>query len=296
MLAESELGRDYRHVVHLWEPHARTIVAGGELTLQAIRLGNSRHRLRGGLAAFPTMPQVNAVLPPVAAREARVFADLLADADKGVRFVKACRNLHATRRAANAIKEIVQAVYPEAAAENIASRLPMRDWLVRGRIRFDATVTLFMRHVFRTLMLTAAAVVLTLFVDGSPTSGYEAFLAVENMSSPCQWWSRQLPIAFLDYGAGNLTSKIFQLLFKIYCETGPDTVLMRWRLRHTRFVCSDQGTESGIADAADILNDFYIWLGSPCRVEPTRFLFPLCVYSAGWHHRFDHILIEVRRG
>ena len=146
------------------------------------------------------------------------------------------------------------------------------------------------------LMLSLTSVCFELFVDGSPSSGYEAFVAVEMLVSSmfhCFAWTRLFPISFLHYGSGNLTSKVFNLLWKIFLECGPDVQLIRWRLKCTRTIISDQGTESGMADVRDCLNDFFKFIGSTLQSVPQVWLFPLCIYSVGWHHRFDHVLQDV---
>ena len=144
-------------------------------------------------------------------------------------------------------------------------------------------------------MLTGTDVYFNIFADGSPSSGFEQFVCVENATTPEYWCSRLLLVSVLHYGAGNLTSKVFAILWKMYVETGPNVDLLRWRLWNTRIACSDQGTEGYIANALDCLNDFLMWIGSPLRAQPTEYLFPLCICSPGWHHRWDHVLEEAKK-
>ena len=82
-------------------------------------------------------------------------------------------------------------------------------------------------------------------------------------------------------------------LWKLYLEVGPDIELFRWRLLTTRFISSDMGTESGLADVRDVLPEFFQWLGSDVTAPRQEFLWPLTVFSLGWHHCMDHVAEQV---
>jgi hypothetical protein len=99
-------------------------------------------------------------------------------------------------------------------------------------------------------------------------------------------------VTYLGYGYMALRQKIFGFLWKIFLETGPDEELLRLRLAHVKGVTTDFGTEAGIADSNDCLQEFLIAIGSPLKVGPTKYLLPNAVFNAGWHHLLDHVAEE----
>ena len=157
------------------------------------------------------------------------------------------------------------------------------------RIRFDCTMALTMRSILHWIRYYDPTCVFYLFVDGSPSSGFEALMAYEN-SDGYYHWNRHLIVTYLGFGFMGLTAKIFSLLWKLFLETGPDLSLLRWKLSRIRGFCTDQGTEAGIADCRDMLPEFLQYIGSSLASICIReeFLFPLCFWCIGWHHMFDN--------
>ena len=132
------------------------------------------------------------------------------------------------------------------------------------------------------------------FADGSPASGFEAYIVVEQYEGQLERWNRLCPMVFLGFGWTGLTAKVYALLWKIFLEIGPDVPALRWKLRHTRGFITDQGTEADLADCSDVLPDFLRWIGFNGEIPPPEdFLFPLALWSCGWHHKFDNIALEV---
>ena len=108
-------------------------------------------------------------------------------------------------------------------------------------------MALVMRTVFSDLMDAENLIDLYMFCDGSPSSGYEVFMAVEWRIGLVQW-RRQLLITFLGYGSMGLTDKLFSLLWDIFVECGPNEELLRWRLACIKGFCTDRGVEKGLCD------------------------------------------------
>ena len=162
------------------------------------------------------------------------------------------------------------------------------------RVNFDAVMMLLMRHIMEGLSVRSADVsFFYIFIDGSPTSGYEALIVAELFVVGSMWWNRLLPISYLGFGYLTLPGKLFGFLWKLFLESGPDIALLRWRLRAIRGFSSDFGVEAGVADSKDVLPSFLQYIGCvlPCSQE--RFLFPLAVWSRGWHHLWDQVAQEI---
>ena len=133
--------------------------------------------------------------------------------------------------------------------------------LYRARIMLDLSMMCMFRDtltLYMTWGLNAAWAYL--FCDGSPASGFESFACVETLfftkPSPLVV-HHKLPMTYLGYGHMRLQDKIFSLLWAYWLECGGDVSRMRWRLSIVRAICTDQGVESGLADAPDMLPFFY---------------------------------------
>lgn len=182
----------------------------------------------------------------------------------------------------------------ELSKDAVHASIPARDWLINSRVRFDCAMVLVHRHQVRELLESGSPVMTNLFCDGSPSSGFEQFVCVENTTWRSGSYCRLLPVHFLNYGFAGLTGKVYAILWMIFLSVGPSVERMRWRLSTISGITSDGGTEARIADVADCLGAFYQFIGAPLRCEKLEFLFPTCVFSPGWHHRMDNILREDR--
>jgi hypothetical protein len=214
---------------------------------------------------------------------------------KAIRFSVATQGLRLTRRAPGIILTIVNALLPEKqlTAEHLRDRMVSQDLLLRSRLRLDCTVMAFMRHYWSWIALHDRSSGSYLFVDGSPASGFEAMVAYEHFSGDHCFWNRLSPINYLGYGFMGMRQKTYSLLWKLFLETGPNEERLRFRLSHIRGMCTDMGTESGIPDCRDCLQEFLTAIGCPLIVTPVEWLLPNCVFSSGWHHLLDHVSEEV---
>ena len=101
------------------------------------------------------------------------------------------------------------------AMTNVRRAPPTRIYL-----QLDMCAMLCVRQMLHQYMTDGYEVTFALYADGSPSSGFEAFIAVENMTTPFMSWTRMLPITILHYGAGPLMVNVFCLLWKPWLETG----------------------------------------------------------------------------
>ena len=95
-------------------------------------------------------------------------------------------------------------------------------------------------------------------------------------------------VNYLGYGYMGLEPKLFAFLYKLWLESG-SIALMRWRLSTVKAIITDFGTESELADTADVLPEFIARLGYEWKVQRVRYMFPFAIWSCGWHHMWDHI-------
>ena len=130
---------------------------------------------------------------------------------------------------------------------------------------------------------------LYMFADGSPASGFEAFICIEQMFSDGGFDSRILPVVYLGYGFQSLADKLFAFLWTVYLEIGPFPTLIRKRLHRIRGWTTDWGTESGICNTADVLPSFLRVIGYQHPVPPQLYMFPRALRMPGWHHLWDGI-------
>jgi hypothetical protein len=128
-----------------------------------------------------------------------------------------------------------------------------------------------------------------MFADGSPASGFEAFICIEQMFSNGCFDSRILPVVYLGYGFQSLADKLFAFLWTVFLEIGPFPELIRKRLLRIRGWTTDWGTESGICNTADVLPQFLHAIGYQHPVPQQLYMFPRAVWVPGWHHLWDGV-------
>ena len=126
---------------------------------------------------------------------------------------------------------------------------------------------LTMASIFAWLQINDKTAWTSLWIDGSPSSGYEALICVEELVSKTRKWSRTLAITYLGYGYMSLSCKLFSFLWKLWCES-LSVPLLRYHLRLYRFVISDFGREAQVADARDCVPEFLedrCWPPGSCK-------------------------------
>ena len=148
---------------------------------------------------------------------------------------------------------------------------------------------LMVRHLKELAMRTVPDQHCYMMADGSPASGFEAFVIVEH----CESVYRKMPILYLGYGYMTTADKITSYLFALWLESGLDVSLMRWRLASVRGWCTDWGVESALVVVHDILPSFLQWLGVDEKVEQMRWLFPNAFWNPGWHHLMDSVALDL---
>ena len=211
-----------------------------------------------------------------------------------VPFVIASQHQRSLKNVREAVKDALGTVLGDDEVSNImgSKDFPSGKLLRHAGIRFDLVLALTMRSVFQWIFRYEGFPIFATFCDGSPSSGYEAFVAVEHCVGTVRWWNRLLPLNFLARGFQSLTAKVFSILWKILLVTGPHESAFRQRLRAIRCFCTDGGTEASIADTRDVLGEFLDFVGCDLVVEKQEYLFPLAIFMSGWHHRWDNILKE----
>ena len=138
-------------------------------------------------------------------------------------------------------------------------RVPDRRQLLACRIRIDALSCLLQRrelHDFR-----ASSIVRGLKADASPKLHAEVMaMHVESISfDPVKIGTDNLPGATLAHGLSKLAQKAYIFLWGLHLCYGPTIRQLKQVLRSIRFVLTDFGTESGIADLIDIIKPWAHW-------------------------------------
>ena len=235
-------------------------------TLLSTILDRQSARLRGGIRGHPAWNEIADAVTELNRQVVdKPIVEDDADVEQGtraVRFIQASAKLRLARGSVETIKQIVLSVWPEAGAsgDELARRLPTQHLLVHSRVRFDVAMQLTMRAVWMWCSLHEPWCMTFLWADGSPTSGYEAFVVFEQFVGRHRVWQRLLAIGFLGFGFMHLNAIIFALLHKLWIETGTVS-LMRWRLKMARALTTDFGTEERIADSGDLLPEFLAHIG-----------------------------------
>ena len=205
----STIGPQFDEVLFVPLPLARLLCAGLARCVLSVALDGKRGRLRGGITNFPRFSEIELLI--LAIPEDNIDHNHIGhpEGHKLLKFVRASSHLKMTKNVSKAAKAIIEACLPEQVTTDIS--VPNR--LARHRIEYDMAMCLVMRIIFAWRMLFDVTMSLYLFVDGSPSSGYEAFVAHELMDSiNTDGWSRLLPITFLGYGWIGLTAKVYALL------------------------------------------------------------------------------------
>ena len=279
-------------MVHVVDLVARALLHGRSLDVLSVPIDARGSRLRGGIRNYPRWADIADELPlrvAVPPSSDVRFVQLLEEAEKTIIFIKASAKLRLARGSVEQIRDIVVGVWPEAAADEnaLADRLPPQNMLVNARVRFDLVMSLTMRSVWAWTRLYDPAAAMYMWIDGSPTSGFEAKIAWE-MFQGIRTWQRLQLVNYLGFGHMGLQPKIYAILYKMWVECG-DEELMRFRLALVKGIISDMGTEKDVADSRDVLPGILAFIGWDGFVERMDFLYPNAVWMSGWHHVFDHV-------
>jgi hypothetical protein len=279
----------------VWVLVAGALIANRMKIVRSLALDLLTKRLHGGFKDWPTFCMLGPCLESLEREQPlhhrSIAVNVLEDAQHGIRFVRASQHIRQQKKIKAAIVDIVHSIWP--AAEVPVDAVASRNFLRKARVRFDITMCLVMRAVWDWIEAYELDPMIFLFIDGSPTSGYEALICAELYGGSAMKWNRLLVITFLAFGWMSLTAKAFGMLWKMYLETGPDVSKMRWKLARIFGIVSDGGTESHLADLKDCLPEFFMYIGSVIVVAREQWLLPNCVWASGWHHKLDNIMQDV---
>jgi hypothetical protein len=144
--------------------------------------------------------------------------------------------------------------------------------LRRSRVNLDATAMLLFRAFYKTLNPDLTWVFI--FLDASPQErGRELFAASFDLicrSAPEFCQRRYFAGVRIGHDLLSALGKTIALLWQIFLQIGPDFNLMRQFCSSVAGICSDLGTERLIARGADILIDFFNFIGAPVPGSTSR--------------------------
>jgi len=276
-------------------------------------------RLRGTIGERPTCAEVEAAMAEGGAASSssglQLPGPVAVDDDDGelcvqgrrfkfpvaesLQFLDASRHLRQLRRADQSAEAIMRASFPKLFQELAAEmqRFPSHSFLRKQRILLDCACMLLQRHEWQSYRARGDSIDAHWFFDGSPSSGYEALVGVEQCvinGVVCK--PRNFPIVYLGYGHQALRDKVFGMLHVLLLEVGPSVEALRYRLSKVTGMITDWGVESQLADVGDSLGEFLAASGcreAAAQCDKLEFLFPHCVWMPGWHHSWDTTLRQV---
>jgi hypothetical protein len=143
--------------------------------------------------------------------------------------------------------------------------------------------------------------------DASPqcNQSYEVFVSAERMIRrsciagkimsdipPEQFVHRVLPVNTLGHGRADLGNKIHSLIHQTCLEYGADVQSVRSANRDVRQVLSDMGTEFGLANCADTVDEYFKGGHSSSQdIDMDRgFMFPFALQTPGLLHILDWVI------
>ena len=181
-------------------------------------------------------------------------------------------------------------------------KAPSPTTMVNARLRLDVCAMLANRALFK-----KQPTLRYLFSDASPQrSGNEVFCACERLVllsaannaqslgdiESCSFSERRLPICALGQGRTTLPDKVQCLIHQTWLEYGPSAADVRAANAAVRQCLSDMGTEFGICDYPDVVDERIA--GKRAMVEGSQatrgFMFPLALQIPGVMHIIDLIL------
>lgn len=194
------LAGEEQHIVGTWEVGSRLLrsLRRGLTTLahSVAFIPGLSLRLRHTICNTPRFADVDAYLatqfvasesPIVGTPTARPCDnDRVYDVHHLVEFIRASQHLRQLSKCELASAAILKASFPELYEfmRVEKSKWPSRTYLVKARALFDMTMMLMMRHGFATHRAKHASgelMNLYMFVDGSPSSGFEALPIIEQI-------------------------------------------------------------------------------------------------------------------
>ena len=110
---------------------------------------------------------------------------------------------------------------------------------------------------------------------------------------------RLLPISCLGYTKAGMFDKSQCTLHELWLEHGPTKEDMRRMELQVRHVSSDMGTEFGVGDNVEFIDEFFARLHKvktprdPVRAQKLNYMFPLAIKSPGIQHIIDWVIKQL---
>lgn len=232
------------HNMVFWRPLAEAVVQGRWSVVHCAGFSATSHGLRSAFGGAPSLaaaleaaqklpaqpgPTAGEIVPFASAPNRSLIRPAI-EAHSMVGFVRGSRHLRALGACEDASLDILKAEYPEKWQDIRASRThrwPGRVSLQTARARFDMAIALSYRALSQAAASEKTPFDVYLFLDGSPTSGFEALAIVQQEAIGEDISERILPLTYLGFGHMAAVDKIFALLWVLFLECGPDLAAIR---------------------------------------------------------------------
>eukprot|EP00959_Pyramimonas_sp_CCMP1952_P471917 9499194-Pyramimonas_sp.AAC.1 len=133
---------------------------------------------------------------------------------------------------------------------------------------------------------------LRMYADASPSSGVEVFAVLVDLCVGDTMSFYTMPSTVLGHGYTSTVDKMMALCWTIWLVCGPSVKELERFCSDIRSFTADFGVESGLADVANVLDDFAHGIKQQCspQWQLHDYIFPNCVFIVDWDHLFDAIL------
>ena len=190
-----------------------------------------------------------------------------------------------------------------AAAEVPLEHMPSGNAVRRATVSLDQAAMLWSRSAAR----ARGPVARYISFDASPQHGQEIFVTVERLvertalrsltqnNRPALAGIRTLPISILGTGRMGLAEKTQAHLHQTWLDYGPAVKDVREACDSVLSILTDMGTEFGIADVADVVEEAVQLRPAQGQLESSA-LFPRAICIPGLQHLIDNVLVTSFEG
>ena len=166
--------------------------------------------------------------------------------------------------------------------------------LREARVRCDIASMMLWRKLVQHVMDThdPSSVHCYLYIDSSPQwRGFELLATSLEIFDGSSYTRRLLLVVSLDRNRLGIQGKAIALLWQLWLVCGPSFSALKFVTERVQAICSDMGTESGIANMVDILPAFFRMIAPGMQTSsPHERLFGRALQVPGWRHLWDNIL------
>jgi hypothetical protein len=165
--------------------------------------------------------------------------------------------------------------------------------LRKARIKADAVAMALWRKSFAAMVLACTSI--HIFIDSSPQwKGFEFLATSFDCYHQGQYFARRLfPAVSLSRCLFTALGKTVSFLWQLFLLVGPSFPMLRAWLSRVIAMTTDMGVEAAIYKMPDILPAFCRYLNISVRDgTPGKWLFPNCIFIAGWRHRIDTLIMR----